>query len=171
MRRNFYLPWQRTPRALPTAMLKPRLRGAARRGKGISASAAADLIASNAPLRTRRHKVRQVYTKPLTPGDSRGRSPLARLSPLSFVVQRKMGPSETVGLAEQSVKNEKREKASREPLTAGPFSLPFESSASAPGTSPGQTSHKSRIPYPPNKPPPPPGFSAAGDSGETYDAR
>ena len=63
-----------------------------------------DLIASNAPLRTRRHKVRQVYTKPLTPGDSRGRSPLARLSPLSFVVQRKMGPPEVVGLVERLVK-------------------------------------------------------------------
>ena len=36
LRKCFYLPWQRTPRALPTAMLKPRLRGAARRGKGIS---------------------------------------------------------------------------------------------------------------------------------------
>ena len=95
----------------------------------------------------------------------------ARLSPLSFAVQRKMGPPEVVGLAEQSAKNEKKKKASREPLTAGPFSLPFESSALAPGTSSGQRSHKFRTPYPPNKPPPPLGSVAAGDSGGTYDAR
>ena len=46
---------------------------AARRAHGSSAEhAMRDLIASHAPLRTRRHKVRQVYTKTLTPGDSTG---------------------------------------------------------------------------------------------------
>ena len=42
------------------------------------------------------------YKKP----ESKGRlwSPLARLSPLSFVVQRKMGPPEVVGLVERLVK-------------------------------------------------------------------
>ena len=80
---------QCTPRALPTAMLKPRLRGAARRAHGSSAEhAMRDLIASNAPLRNGSHKARQAYTKPLTPGDSRGsQSPwhafLLYLSPCS----------------------------------------------------------------------------------------
>ena len=47
---------------------------AARRAHGSSAlvHAMRDLIASHAPLRKRRHKARQAYTKPLTPGDSRG---------------------------------------------------------------------------------------------------
>ena len=80
------------------------LGSAARRGKGISDSAAADVIASHAPLRNGSHKVRPAYTKTLTPGDSRGRCPLARLSPLSFAVQRKMEPSETVGRVERQVK-------------------------------------------------------------------
>ena len=61
---------------------------------------AADLIASNAPLRSGSHKARQNGPKHYS-GDSRGRSPLARLSPPSFVVQRKMGPSETVGKVER----------------------------------------------------------------------
>ena len=52
---------QCTPRALPTAMLKPRLRGAARRAHGSSAEhAMRDLIASNAPLRNGSHKARPV---------------------------------------------------------------------------------------------------------------
>ena len=52
----------RTPRALPTAMLKPRLRGAARRAHGSSAEhAMRDLIASNALRRIRR----KVRTSPL----------------------------------------------------------------------------------------------------------
>ena len=50
---------QRTPRVLLPAMLTHHRQGAARRGKGISDSAAADLIASYAPLRKRRHKARQ----------------------------------------------------------------------------------------------------------------
>ena len=62
-----------------------------------------DLIASNAPLRNGSHKARQNGPKHYS-GDSRGRSPLTRLSPLSFVVQRKMGPSETVGKVERQVK-------------------------------------------------------------------
>ena len=96
LRKSFNLFGHRTPRALPTAMLKPRLRGAARRAHGSSAEhAMRDLIASNAPLRNGSHKARQNGPKHY-PGDSRGRSPLARLSPLSFVVQRKMGPPEVV---------------------------------------------------------------------------
>ena len=72
----------------------PFNRTAARRAHGSSAEhAMRDLIASNAPLRGGRHKARQNPPKHY-PGDSRGRSPLARLSPLSFVVQRKMGPPE-----------------------------------------------------------------------------
>ena len=98
MRKSCCLSEHRTPRALPTAMLKPHLRGAARRAHGSSAEhAMRDLIASHAPLRGGRHKVRPVSTKTLTPGDSRGRSPLARLSPLSFVVQRKMESPKGVG--------------------------------------------------------------------------
>ena len=73
---------------------------AARRGKGISDSAAADLIASNAPLRNGSHKARQNGPKHY-PGDSRGRSPLARLSPLSFAVQRKMESPKGVGKVER----------------------------------------------------------------------
>ena len=68
----------RTPRALPKAMLKPRLRGAARRAHGSSAlvHAMRDLIASNALLRTRRHKARPFYTKTLPRGFNGDRSPL-----------------------------------------------------------------------------------------------
>ena len=86
---------QCTPRALPTAMLKPRLRGAARRAHGSSAEhAMRDLIASHAPLRNGSHTARQNGPKHY-PGDPMGAAaPLARLSPLSFVVQRKMGPPE-----------------------------------------------------------------------------
>ena len=56
--------------------------------QGDKRSAAADLIASNAPLRRGRHKARPAYTKTLTPGDSRGsQSPwhafLLYLSPCS----------------------------------------------------------------------------------------
>ena len=108
-----YFPWQCTPRVLPPVTLRVPVRAQhAERMEAVRAPRALlpamlrisvraehamrDLIASNAPLRTRRHKVRQVYTKTLTPGDSRGRSPLTRLSPLSFVVQRKMGPPEVV---------------------------------------------------------------------------
>ena len=71
--------------------------------QGDKRSAEADLIASNAPLRNGSHKARQNGPKHYS-GDSRGRSPLTRLSPLSFVVQRKMGPSETVGKVERQVK-------------------------------------------------------------------
>ena len=86
-------------------MLEPRLRGAARRGKGISDSAAADLIASNAPLRGGTTKARQNGPKHYPRGFKGIAIPLARLSPLSFVVQRKMGPPEVVGLVERLVKN------------------------------------------------------------------
>ena len=91
-------------------MQKPRLRGAARRAHGSSAlvHAMRDLIASHAPLRGGTHKARPVSTKTLTPGDSRGRSPLARLSPLSFVVQRKMEPSGDRWFSRAASKNVKR---------------------------------------------------------------
>ena len=118
LRRNFYLPWQRTPRALPTAMLKPRLRGAARRAHGSSAEhAMRDLIASHAPLRTRRHKARQNGPKHYPRGFKGIAIPLARLSPLSFVVQRKMGPPEVVGLVERPVKSySERHRPRRSPV-------------------------------------------------------
>ena len=100
-----YFPWHRTPRVLPPAMLKPRLRGAARRAHGSSAEhAMRDLIASNAPLRNGMHKARQNGPKHYPRGFKGIAIPLARLSPLSFAVQRKMGPTECVGMAERSVK-------------------------------------------------------------------
>ena len=71
--------------------------------QGDKRSAAADLIASNAPLREGRHTARQNGPKHY-PGDSRGRSPLARLSPLSFAVQRKMESPKAVGFAERPIK-------------------------------------------------------------------
>ena len=72
------------------------LSSAARRGKGISDSAAADVIASHAPLRTRRHKARQNPPKHY-PGDPMGAAaPLVCLSPLSFFKQRKMGDRKSV---------------------------------------------------------------------------
>ena len=59
-------------------MLKPRLRGAARRAHGSRAlvHAMRDLIASNAPLRGGRHTVRQVYCQHYPRGSNGGRSPL-----------------------------------------------------------------------------------------------
>ena len=97
MRKSCNLSEQRTPRALPTAMLKPRLRGAARRAHGSSAEhAMRDLIASNAPLREGSHKARQNGPKHY-PGDPMGAAaPLVCLSPLSFFKQRKMVPPEGV---------------------------------------------------------------------------
>ena len=70
LRKSPYLSRHRTPRALPTAMLKPRLRGAARRAHGSSAlvHAMRNLIASHAPLRSGSHKARQAYTKTLPQG-------------------------------------------------------------------------------------------------------
>ena len=79
-------------------------RTAARRGKGISDSAAADVIASHAPLRNGSHKVRQNGPKHY-PGDPMGAAaPLVCLSPLSFFKQRKMGPPEVAGSAARQVK-------------------------------------------------------------------
>ena len=63
---------------------------AARRGKGISDSAAADVIASHAPLRGGSHTARQNGPKHYPRGFKGIAIPLARLSPLSFAVQRKM---------------------------------------------------------------------------------
>ena len=90
MRKSCCLSEHRTPRALPTAMLKPRLRGAARRAHGSSAEhAMRDLIASHAPLRARRKSPwgKHVGTQHvrilqnITPGDSRGRQQGPRQSP------------------------------------------------------------------------------------------
>ena len=99
---------------------------AARRAHGSSAEhAMRDLIASHAPLRTRRHKARPVSTKTLTPGDSRGsQSPwhafLLYLSPCSERwsprrafrkenasknVQRKMESPKGVGCRKRPVKS------------------------------------------------------------------
>ena len=79
------------------------LGSAARRGKGISDSAAADVIASHAPLRGGSHKVRQNPPKHY-PGDPMGAAaPLVCLSPLSFFKQRKMVPPEGVGKVERYV--------------------------------------------------------------------
>ena len=100
---------------------------AARRAHGSSAEhAMRDLIASHAPLRDGSHKARQNGPKHY-PGDSRGRSPLARLSPLSFVVQRKMGPPEVAGLVERLVKNVQRKIWCREANALGvpPEGLPI----------------------------------------------
>ena len=89
-------------------MLLSSIAPAARRGKGISDSAAADLIASNAPLRSGRHKARQNGPKHY-PGDPTGAAaPLVCLSPLSFFKQRKMGPPEVVGFVGRLVKNVQR---------------------------------------------------------------
>ena len=78
---------------------------AARRGKGISDSAAADLIASHAPLRNGSHKARQNGPKHY-PGDPTGAAaPLVCLSSISFFKQRKIWPPEGVGIVERLVKN------------------------------------------------------------------
>ena len=65
---------------------------------------AADLIASNALLRTRRHKVRPVSCQHYPRGFKGIAIPLARLSPLSFVVQRKIWPPEVVARRTRPVK-------------------------------------------------------------------
>ena len=76
----------RTPRALPAAMLKPRLRGAARRAHGSSAEhAMRDLIASNAPLRGGRHKARPASSKTLPQGIQGDRKQGPRQSPTKWV--------------------------------------------------------------------------------------
>ena len=80
------------------------LGSAARRGKGISDSAAADVIASHAPLRGGSHKVRQNPPKHYPRGFKGIAIPLARLSPLSFAVQRKMESPKGVGKAARQVK-------------------------------------------------------------------
>ncbi len=69
--------------------------------QGDKRSAAADVIASNAPLREGSHKARQNGPKHYPRGFKGIAIPLARLSPLSFAVQRKMEPSETVGQVER----------------------------------------------------------------------
>ena len=71
--------------------------------RGDKRSAEADVIASHAPLRDGSHKARQNGPKHYS-GDSRGRSPLTRLSPLSFVVQRKMGSPKGVRKKECRIK-------------------------------------------------------------------
>ena len=84
------------------------LSSAARRGKGISDSAAADVIASNAPLREGSHKVRQNGPKHYPRGFKGIAIPLARLSPLSFAVQRKMEPPEVASCRTRPVKTQNK---------------------------------------------------------------
>ena len=72
--------------------------------QGDKRSAAADLIASHAPLRNGSHKARQNGPKHY-PGDPTGAAaPLVCLSPISFFKQRKMGPPEVASKAERQVK-------------------------------------------------------------------
>ena len=81
------------------------LGNAARRAHGSSAEhAMRDLIASNAPLRNGSHKARQNGPKHYPRGFKGIAIPLARLSPLSFVVQRKMGPPEVASCRTRLVK-------------------------------------------------------------------
>ena len=94
-------PWGAVPSSRYCLQVSEALQDAERM-EAVRSHAMRDLIASNAPLREGTHKARPAYTKPLTPGDSRGRSPLARLSPLSFVVQRKMESPKGVSLVERS---------------------------------------------------------------------
>ena len=76
--------------------------------QGDKRSAAADLIASNAPLREGRHKARQNGPKHY-PGDPTGAAaPLVCLSSISFFKQRKIWPPEVVGFVEKLVKNVQR---------------------------------------------------------------
>ena len=87
------------------------LGSAARRGKGISASAAADLIASHAPLRARRKspwgkKVGTKHVRLNVPHEVRGSKgtavPLVALSPLSVNTER--GSPKGLRQAERLVK-------------------------------------------------------------------
>ena len=64
LRKRFNRPWHRSTQRRGDKRRAPQ--GYLLRGTE------ADLIASHAPLRSGRHKARQVYTKLLTPGDSRG---------------------------------------------------------------------------------------------------
>ena len=64
----------------------------------------ADLIASKNLLRGGRHKARQNGPKHYPRGFKGIAIPLARLSPLSFAVQRKMEPPEVAGQAARPVK-------------------------------------------------------------------
>ena len=67
-----------------------------------------DLIASHAPLRNGSHKARQNGPKHYPRGFKGIAIPLARLSPLSFAVQRKMESPKGVGIVEKLVKNVQR---------------------------------------------------------------
>ena len=87
MRKCFYLPLHRSTQR-----------------QGDKRSAAADVIASHAPLRGGSHTARQNGPKHYPRGFKGIAIPLARLSPLSFVVQRKMGPPEVAGKVERQVK-------------------------------------------------------------------
>ena len=81
---------------------------AARRAHGSSAEhAMRDLIASNTPLREGRHTARQNGPKHYPRGFKGIAIPLARLSPLSFAVQRKMESPKGAGNAERRVKTQK----------------------------------------------------------------
>ena len=84
------------------------LSSAARRGKGISDSAEADLIASHAPLRNGSHKARQNGPKHYSGDPTGAAAPLVCLSSISFFKQRKILPPEVAGQVERWVKNVQR---------------------------------------------------------------
>ena len=101
LRKIFYLSGHLHPKGTSYGDAEASPSGRSTQRQGDKRSAAADLIASNAPLRTRRHKARQNGPKHYPRGFKGIAIPLARLSPLSFAVQRKMEPSETVGFVER----------------------------------------------------------------------
>ena len=76
-----------------------------------------DLIASNAPLRGGSHKARQNGPNHYPRGFKGIAIPLARLSPLSFAVQRKMESPKGVGKVERLVKNVQRKISPPEVVT------------------------------------------------------
>ena len=83
------------------------LSSAARRGKGISDSAEADLIASHAPLRNGSHKARPASSKTLPRGSNGGRSPLGlSFSPI-FLQTKKDGAHGVRRLSREVCKNVK----------------------------------------------------------------
>ena len=93
---------------------------AARRAHGSSAEhAMRDVIASHAPLRRGRHTARQNGPKHYPRGFKGIAIPLARLSPLSFVVQRKMGSPKGVGLAPRPIKTKNKKPRPPEGLPIG----------------------------------------------------
>ena len=80
-----------------------------------------DLIASNAPLRGGMHTARQNGPKHYPRGFKGIAIPLARLSPLSFAVQRKMESPKGVGKVERQVKTQNKTIAPPETVRPAPW--------------------------------------------------